>query len=316
MEKITSFFIPKNQSVQLGIMNLLAFLLPFCSFSQKIEAKLDFLSDTIAIGRPIPLRFEIKHPDTTVVLFPRSTTQLGKYMIASQEVFPTKTVRNISTDAIIYYLQSFEIADKQAIELSYAYLVGNDTLRDSVQSDSVKWVSRIPNINDSLTYKHHLGVLPLKTPANIWLITFVILSSILLLIGVGFLLKNPIMRYLQKRFILREWGNLRKQISRLQQQIGNQPVYLDEMNKLWKDALEQEDGISFRSMTTTELIPNLEESENLSSEQKEILIKAAKAGDKVIYAGIQIQKSELESISEGISSVLEAVFQSKMKTIK
>jgi hypothetical protein len=297
-------------------MNLLAFLLPFCSFSQKIEAKLDFLSDTIAIGRPIPLRFEIKHPDTTVVLFPRSTTQLGKYMIASQEVFPTKTVRNISTDAIIYYLQSFEIADKQAIELSYAYLVGNDTLRDSVQSDSVKWVSRIPNINDSLTYKHHLGVLPLKTPANIWLITFVILSSILLLIGVGFLLKNPIMRYLQKRFILREWGNLRKQISRLQQQIGNQPVYLDEMNKLWKDALEQEDGISFRSMTTTELIPNLEESENLSSEQKEILIKAAKAGDKVIYAGIQIQKSELESISEGISSVLEAVFQSKMKTIK
>jgi hypothetical protein len=297
-------------------MNLLAFLLPFCSFSQKIEAKLDFLSDTIAIGRPIPLRFEIKHPDTTVVLFPRSTTQLGKYMIASQEVFPTKTVRNISTDAIIYYLQSFEIADKQAIELSYAYLVGNDTLRDSVQSDSVKWVSRIPNLNDSLTYKHHLGVLPLKTPANVWLITFVILASILLLIGMGFLLKNPITRYLQKRFILREWGNLRKQISRLQQQIGNQPVYLDEMNKLWKDALEQEDGISFRSMTTTELIPNLEESENLSSEQKEILIKAAKAGDKVIYAGIQIQKSELESISEGISSVLEAVFQSKMKTIK
>lgn len=311
-----SFFITKIQYVLLGIMGILGFSLPFCAKAQKIEAKLDFLSDTIAIGRPIPLRFEIKHPDTTVVLFPRSTTQLGKYTIASQEVFPTKTVRNISTDAVIYYLQSFEIADKQAIELSFAYLVGNDTIRDSVQSDSVKWISRIPEVSDSLTYKHHLGVLPMKTPANVWLITFVILGALTLLIGLGFLLKNPITRYLQKRFILREWGNLRKQISRLQQQIGNQPVYLDEMNKLWKDALAQEGGVSLRSMTTTELIPNLEESENLSPEQKEILIKAAKAGDQVIYAGIQIKKSELETISDGISNVLEAVFQSRMKTIK
>jgi len=298
------------------MMSILGFLLPYCVFSQKIEAKLDFLSDTIAIGRPIPLRFEIKHPDTTVVLFPRSTTQLGKYMIASQEVSPTKTVRRTSTDAVIYYLQSFEIADKQSIELSYAYLVGNDTIRDTVRSDSVRWVSRIPEVNDSLTYKHHLGVLPLTTPANIWFISLVILSSLTLLIGLGFLLKNPITRYLQKRFIMREWGNLRKQIARLQQQIGNQPVYLDEMNKLWKDALTAEDGISFRSMTTTELIPNLEESENLSTEQKNILIRAAKAGDQVIYAGIQIKKSELDAISEGISSVLDAIFQSKVNTIK
>lgn len=315
MEKSTILFITKNQYVRLGIMGVLCFWLPFLSFAQKIEAKLDFLSDTIAIGRPIPLRFEIKHPDTTVILFPRSTTQLGKYTIANQEVIPTKTIHHTSTDAVIYYLQSFEIADKQAIELSYSYLVGNDTIRDSVQSDSVKWVSRIPEMNDSLNYKHHLGVLPMKTPANVWLITLVILGLLSLLMGLGFLLKNPITRYLKKRFILREWGNLRKQISRLQQQIGNQPVYLDEMNKLWKDALAQEGGVSFRSMTTTELIPNLEESENLSPEQKEILIQAAKAGDQVIYAGIQIKKSELETISEGISGVLEAIFHSRMKTL-
>ena len=102
-------------------------------------------------------------------------------------------------------------------------------------------------------------------------------------------------------------------MAKLRSQKIAQAVYLDELNKIWKDVFAKENYISLRSLTTPELIPFIEEQANLSEEQKAQLIHTTRISDKVIYANIPVETSEIEQISAGVHGVLDALFQQKLK---
>lgn len=288
----------------------------FCeTYSQNIEASLHFDTDTFSIGKICKATLTISHPDTTSIIFPQKKEAFTPFEWVSQEVVPSKTKGNTVKDVVIYRLQSFDISPKQALTLRYRYMQGGDTITEYISSDSLKLQYRIAQ-NDSLkslTFKGYEELIAIDEPPNTLLIAFLSIAILAILVIIFVSVRKPITSYFRRQLILREWGNIRRQLAKLRSQKIPQSTYLDELNKIWKDVFAKENYISLRSLTTPELIPFIEEQTNLSEEQKALLIHTARTSDKVIYANIPVETAEIEQISAGIHGVLEALFQQKLK---
>lgn len=288
----------------------------YFTYSQNIKANIQFDQDTFSIGKICNATLSISHPDTIVVIFPQRKDIIAPFEWTGQEIFPTQTTNHLSKDAIQYHLQSFDLAPKQSLTLKYYYLKGKDTISAQVSSDSLSLQYRIMNTDSlqSLAFKSYSDLISIPEPPNtllILLLSTAILAGTVILI---FSLRKPIAAYFRRQLILREWSNIRRQLAKLRNQKIAQSVYLDELNKIWKDVFAKENYISLRSLTTPELIPFIQNQDNLSEEQKAMLIHTTRISDKVIYANIPVESNEIENISTGVHSVLETLFHQKLRT--
>lgn len=285
------------------------------AYSQNIRASLRFDTDTFSIGKVCNATLTIAHSDTLVVIFPQKKDLFSPFEWLSQEIVPTKTLGHTAKDAVIYHLQSFDIAPKQALTLTYRYLQGKDTISAQISSDSLHLQYRISDKDslNTLKFKSHEELISIDEPPNTLLIALLVIAILALLVIIGVSVRKPITVYFRRQIILREWGNIRRQLTKLRNQKIPQSAYLDELNKIWKDVFAKENAIALRSLTTPELIPFIEEQTSLSEAQKSLLIHTARTSDKVIYANIPVESAEIEQISAGVASILENLFQQKLK---
>lgn len=297
------------------LLSICAFLLFGGTHAQEVLAILEFETDTVSIGRQIPLHLSISHPEDMVVIFPMGKSEFAPFELAGRDVKATETSDGFSVDAVTYQLRTFDLSPKQAIALSYGYIVGRDTIKEIIRSDSLRLNFHLQDDVETGAFQSIDGVLPLSPPPNysLWTMVGVIL---LILIGViAILLRRPIDRYLKLQRLKQEWIEVRKQLKRLGQD-DDQSYQLDQLNHLWKSYLDPDDSIGFLSMTTTELKNNLPLLMFLTRTQKDILLQAAMAGDQVIYANEPIAKEEVDTLIWNLHEIIDTVYEERQDLIR
>ena len=283
-------------------------------WSQDITAKLEFLEDSMAVGKPVNLRMSIKHPADVVVVFPEAR-EFSPFELVSFDPEPTETLDGFSWDVVVYTVRSFILEDKQALRLPYAYYEGKDTVRRFVRTDSIRLNRRVKGGEDRDKFMMQDGLESLEDPPNYFRI-FLLVSGILsLLLGFLLLLRKPIKRYLIIRRNRLDWMSFKRQLRELEN-LADQPKLFDRLTQLWKGFLDPEDSNAYRSMTTTEFKEALLENSKFTLEQQQVLVEAAQLADKSVYAGERIQPHQITNILVQIKNVMAHVYAERAKELR
>ena len=302
----------KNVLVPLLLFSL---SLPCEVAGQAVTTKLEFQADTMALGRQIVLRMSIEHPEDVVVDFPRKSDEFIPFELIKAEAEPTRTVNGTSWDIVNYTLAAFELYPRQAVELTYTYIDGRDSVRKIISSDSVTLVERIPEITDNMRFKSSTGILEMKDPPNYMYLFGIILVVLAVLTTLGILLRKPIRKFLKLRRMDQEWAGVKKHLSRLEKTQDVARI-LEELNHLWKTYFDRKDQLALLAKTTTELRRDISRMNFISIEQQKILIQTAEAGDRVIYAGENISRHDTSRMIQEIKAVLGNVYKKRRRELQ
>ena len=256
----------------------------------------------------------ISHPENIVIVFPQDEEDFQPFELVSRMAHPTQTRSGISVDAVQYQLRTFEMIPHQAVLLPYAYLIGTDTIRQFIRSDSLEILFRVAEDTETTTFEAFEGIIPLSSPPNyhVWIVVGIVL---LILLGIAsFALRRPIDRYLKLQRLKQEWADIQRQFRKLEK-YPEQASQFDQLNHLWKTYLDPKDKIGLRSMTTTELQNNLPLLMYLTRAQKDLLLTSAKMGDQVIYAGEEVPQEELKSLIWDLYEIIDAAYQERREVL-
>jgi len=170
--------------LKLGILFwlLLSFNARLCA--QQIEVQGHFMSDTLSIGSILPYSLTAKYPGDQQVLFPDSTFSFAPFEWQKKEVFPTRSVGDISFDSVVYYLTTFELDTVQKLQLPVYVVNVQDCVAIKTQLDSVLIKFRVAKVPDTVSVEN----LPLKTNTLYQKVKFLVNYPLLTLIGVGLLI--------------------------------------------------------------------------------------------------------------------------------
>src|SRR5688500_20239619 len=83
-------------------------LLPALAFSQEVEVKAGFLSESLKIGEQTAFYLTVRYPSDLTVLFPDSTHAFTPFEYQSKEYFLTRTENGVSADSAVYFLTRSE----------------------------------------------------------------------------------------------------------------------------------------------------------------------------------------------------------------
>ena len=275
------------------LCTLLLLQLPAGAWAQQVNAQLNFLADSMAVGEVVALQLRIQHPGEVRILFPQGEREFAPFERVAVEFTEPERSRQRIWSEVTYQLRSFDLAPKQGVRLSYVYQRGADTLRAWVESDSIRLVSRLPEETQGLGYRSHEGLLTVSDPPDYrWLFFF--LGGLLLLGGLMMvLLRRPIRRFIRRRQLSQEWYQVRKQLRKLGQE-RDQENFFEQLGYLWKSYLSEAECVPLLSMTTTELRDTILQMPHLSMEQQHALLQIAEEGDQVIYAGNELPPQQME----------------------
>ena len=253
-------------------------------FAQKdsvYQPKLQFLEDTLLLGKPTPVALSFRYPKDWQVLFADTNYQYFPFELDKKIFFTTKTDSLYSLDSAIYLLRSFEIDKLQKLRLPI-YKIKN-------QGDSTVFFSNI----DSIFFKEQitstqLDTLALQADTQIMLLAEKINFSLGVFLGVSALFILAIIwlflgDWIKKQFVLL---NLKRKHIRFEEsfnrEIGKIKTHkrikdIEQALLLWKKHLEQIEEKPFSSYTTREIIEILP-IEHLANSLQNI--------DKAIYGTI------------------------------
>ena len=85
------------------------------------------MTDSIVLGKSMEVQMELMHPSHVEVMFPQKR-DFEPFDLIKRQALPSIENGNIITEVVSYHVRSFEINEKQAIQLPYGYVRGNDTL--------------------------------------------------------------------------------------------------------------------------------------------------------------------------------------------
>lgn len=281
---------------------------------QDLSGTLSFMEDSLAIGRPIGVRMAIKHPADVVVIFPEAR-EFAPFELVSFAPEPTQTLDGYSWDVAIYQVRSFQLKDRQALKLPYAYYQGSDTIRKFVRTDSITLNRRVLGGEDRTAFKAQEGLESLEDPPNYFRIFLLVAGILSLFLGVMLLLRKPIKRYLIIRRNRLDWLSFKRRLRELEN-MHDQPKLFDQLTQLWKGFLDPEDESGYRSMTTTEFKEALLTRSDFTLEQQQVLVEAAQLADQSVYAGERIQPHKITNILVQIRNVMSYVYADRAKSLK
>lgn len=281
---------------------------------QELSGTLSFQEDSLVIGRPIGVRMAIKHPADVVVIFPEAR-EFAPFELVSFAPEPTETLDGFSWDVVVYQVRSFQLKDKQALKLPYAYYVGNDTVRKFVRTDSIKLNRRVLGGEDRTIFKSQEGLESLEDPPNYFRIFLLVAGILSLVLGILLLLRKPIKRYLIIRRNRLDWLSFKRRLRELEN-LHDQPKLFDQLTQLWKGFLDPEDESGYRSMTTTEFKEALLSSSDFTLDQQQVLVEAAQLADQSVYAGERIQPHRITNILVQIRNVMSYVYTSRARMLR
>ncbi len=251
------------KSFRLSLFTLVLFSIyqPFCN-AQEIKVSGGFLKDSIHIGEPVAYYLAASYPKTLTVLFPDSVFSFIPFEFTKKIFYPTVTTKGISSDSVIYYLNTFEIETVQYLSLPIFVTSARDCTAYMPVADSVYLIELVTTPpSDSVSAQ----ALPLKTN-TVYQRVFSEFNYIITVIAVGaFLILSTILWIVFGKRILKYFKVKRLKKSHLKflhsftttfQQVSAlfSPEKAEDAISIWKKYLEQLEQKPYTKLTTLETI--------------------------------------------------------------
>ncbi|MCI4667027.1 MAG: hypothetical protein MRZ79_02620 [Bacteroidia bacterium] len=284
------------------------------SLGQEVKASIDFLGDTTAIGKPVGLRIAVSHPERTPVIFPRKSKYFKPFEFISQKAFPTRTVDGISYDTAIYQLRTFEMNEVQYLKLPFGYVQGKDTLDIYSKVDSIQLNYRY--LEGASVEEFRAVGLPIEMtdPPNYTLIILLSLAGIVFLIGLFFVLKEPVIKRLKLRNNKKQFEEALFKLKSISGLIDPERQ-IEVVNDLWKSYLDPDQEHKLKALTTMELEGELIMMHHLNEEHREPLIEASALYDRAVYAGEYLNSEEINNLLVKLIPAFEVEFLRRKEVI-
>jgi len=270
-----------------------------------------FKTDTVKLGEPIEYYVTAKYPSQWQVFFPDSTFAFTPFEYVKKYYFPTRTNNNISTDSVLYILNTFEIDSIQTLKVSAFVVMPNDCTVYESNIDTVFFKQLVSQVPDSLS----ADKLPLKTNtayhAVNWLFNYPVFSIIVGVLIVIFILiwiifgKKIKRHYIIKRLTKKHHQfihNFDIAIERLKS--AYTPESAESSVTIWKTYMEDLVTRPYTKSTTREL---------KAIEKNENLINALQVIDRSIYG--RIPPDSLDSFMN-LKEFSKSQFNKKLEELK
>jgi hypothetical protein len=291
-------------------------LLSSSLLAQEVNGSLTFSQKTLTLGEVVPVRMEIFHPDNVVLVFPDSTYDISPFEWVRSVPEPTVTENGLSKDAITYFVRTLGLQEKLVLRLPYAHVVDGDTFRTFEESDTITLRKQVLTLSPMPPFRGNDALLRVSDPPNYLLLGGIAVAVISLLVLLAFAMRKPLHRYWARRRLQKEWQSIQRRLKTLKKKPPAAAEYLDSLNHIWKDYLDPKGQYALRSLTTTELAPVLKTMPEVPSGSMDLLLHAASAGDRVIYAGEPMLATEILGLLGEISGVLEGVYLGRVREVR
>lgn len=279
--------------------------------AQELSVSGRFKADTVKLGQPIEYYVTTSYPSHWQVLLPDSTFLFTPFEFQKRIYFPTRTKNNISTDSVIYILNTFEIDSIQTLKVSAFVVLPNDCTVYESNIDTVLFKHLVSHVPDSLS----ADKLPLKTNtaynAVNWLFNYPVFSIIIgILILISILIWVIFGKKIKQHFIVKRLTKKHHEfidhfdsaIEKLKNSFT--PESAESSVIIWKTYMEDLVTRPYTKSTTREL---------KAIEKNENLINALQIIDRSIYG--RIPPDSLDSFMN-LKEFSKSQFNKKLEELK
>lgn len=244
---------------------IICFLFPAFAWAQLVSPTGAFIEDSLKIGEETPYVLSIRYPADQNILFPDSTYDFSPFELSRKEYTNTVSKDGFSSDSVIYFLRTFDLAPSQSFRLPVYVLEGSDSVEVMAQSDTIYLNDVEVNPEDPLKETTDYREVELQFNSAylvLGLVIFlVIVAAVLLMFGGQIKRQYKIYRLKKahKKF-LSTYEHL------IEYQNGKDPKSTTEHSfNFWKVYMEKLDKIPFTRLTTKEVSQYLDNKEVLST---------------------------------------------------
>lgn len=277
----------------------------FHGFSQEIQVKGGFQSDSIKIGEVVPYVLTTRYPRELNIIYPDSLFDFSPFEFESKNIFNTRSDSLTSFDSVIYYLTTFEIDPVQTLIIPVYQLKENDSITLEPALDSLLLVEMIPQMPDSIALKENLTYSTVNTEFNYPYLIFGLGLFLLIVIGIALFFGKQIR---QKIAIYRLQKRHDKFLARFHKLLMNTKYSKQEIENIlleWKRYMERLENTPFTKLTTKEII-GLEPDNVLKTDLKII--------DRMIYSNEHSR--DLSNSFKGLENYADNRLSLKMNFLK
>ncbi len=294
-----------------ALLSILFFLVTFAAQAQEIRVVGRFKADSVKLGEPIEYYVTTKYPSQWQVLLPDSTFSFSPFDFQKKIYFPTSTKNDISTDSVLYVLNTFEIDSIQTLKIPAFVVLPNDCTIYESNTDTVFFKHLVSQVPDSLAAEQ----LPLKTNtaynAVSWLFNYPVFSIVagallLICILVWLIFGKKIKRHFTlKRLTKNHHAFILSYDSAIEKlKAGFTPESAERSVLIWKQYMEDLITKPYTKSTTREL---------KAIEKNENLISALQVIDRSIYG--RIPPDTLDSFLN-LKEFSQVQFNKKLEELK
>lgn len=294
-----------------ALPNILFLLVTFAAQAQEMHVVGRFKADSVKLGEPIEYYVITKYPSQWQVLLPDSTFSFSPFDFQKKIFYPTSTTNDISTDSVLYVLNTFEIDSIQTLKIPAFVVLPNDCTIYESNTDTVFFKHLVSQVPDSLSAEQ----LPLKTNtaynAVSWLFNYPVFSmvagALLLIFALVWLIFG---KKIRRHFTLKRMTkNHHEFILRFDSAIeklkdGFTPESAERSVLIWKQYMEDLITRPYTKSTTREL---------KAIEKNEDLIGALQVIDRSIYG--RIPPDTLDSFLN-LKAFSQTQFNKKLEELK
>lgn len=280
--------------------------------SAQIQGGIQVEADTVALGNPFRVKGWIQYPPTDKLIYPDTVNSFKPYEFIRTQVSSYQQGK-FQIDSFFYELRSFEILPTQIISLRFLSITGKDTVGMIDLVDSFQFASRLPEKRDSLTVSAHTDILTIQTPPDYtgWLL--LILISVFIAGLTIFLLYKPVLKYLARRKIQKDFDSVSHLIKSLS--LDSPEEYIYQLNRQTRNYFSTGLPLRLESLSTPELqqihFPN-----QIAPDVHEFLLKISILADEIIHAHQSGKNSRLEELKNEAIAHLQNKKQQLIREIQ
>jgi len=260
------FFMGCDRLTRKGIILSLFIMLPLYGFTQEVNVRGGFLSDSLKIGEQTAFYLSARYPSDLTILFPDSTHAFTPFEYVNKEYFLTHTTDGISADSTVYYLTTFEIDRVQYLQLPVYVVQQGDCTVVNTQMDSVLVTQFVAHVPDTLTVDR----LPLKMNTsyqkvfynfNVWLLIIIIGVLVAIALVVWLVFGKRIRRYFLLKRMKKNHAHFLNTYNGMLTRIKAtfSPPATESALVTWKRYMEQLEARPYTKLTTRETLRLLKE---------------------------------------------------------
>lgn len=246
-----------------------------------------FLKKQAKIGENITYTLSFRYPKDLQVLFPDTNYNFSPFELKQKRIFPTKTDKktNLSLDSVVYELNTFDLQEKQILDLPIFYYFEGDSIKVNAENDTITLIKVAPtlenNTENSLEkqLKSNLQHLPFRQQVNYpyFIGGFLAFMSFLWLIWrfFGKWFKMQFNLFQQKRRYDNFKDSFNKDMARIR--VNKRVKDIENALSIWKKYLDIMENKPFTSYTSKEITKIINEPD---------LLESLSSIDKAIYGKI------------------------------